>query len=636
VAGATAVAAYIDAKWQIRQDLKALSHIRWAEKGVQEAGSSICPTTHVSRYSEAKKRACLWYFFEDQAQRLTSDRCIWSRAAIFTWSETYDQACRYGTLLRSMGIQPRDLCAFYLQNSPEFMMALLGSWAVGSAPAMVNYNLSGDALVHCLRLANAKVLLVDEDEACRARVEEERHRIEEQLGMKIVILDMAKKEEVSSTPAVRPPDTLRELLDGEFPIFLLYTSGTTGMPKACRFPIARAWPFGGPMLTSLGLKPGPNGDTWYDCMPLYHGTGCCTALAALCSGISLAIGKKFSAAKFWDDVRDSGANAFVYVGETARYLLARPPSPRDRDHNVKVMYGNGMRPDVWKNFRDRFGIDTIMEFFNSTEGVFGLANPSRGDFTATAVGHHGGILRFRVRNYFIAVEPDYETGDLLRDPETGWVKRNTLEEGGEIIVAVPDENLFPGYHNNPEATAKKFVRNVFREGDLYFRSGDALRRDSEGRWFFLDRLGDTFRWKSENVSTAEVAEVIGRYPGVVEANVYGVLVPGHDGRAGCAAIFIDPQARQGFDFNDLLKHAQTVLPRYAVPVFLRIVEEMTPIHNNKQNKVPLRKEGVDPDAIIQGVAGQNDTLLWCPPPGSSYIPFGQKDWEGLQGGKARL
>ena len=253
------------------------------------------------------------------------------------------------------------------------------------------------------------------------------------------------------------------------------------------------------------------------------------------------------------------------------------------------------------------------------------------------MGHHGAILRYLVRDAFIAVEPDYETGDLLRDPKTGWVKRNKLEEGGEMLVAVAEENtIFPGYHNNAEATAKKYVRNVFREGDLFYRSGDALKRDNEGRWYFLDRLGDTYRWKSENVSTAEVAEVMGRYPGIVEANVYGVLVPSHDGRAGCAAIYIDPQARQGFNFADLLRHTRASLPRYAVPVFVRVVEEMTPIHNNKQNKVPLRKEGVDPDAIEKGVGGPNDTVLWCPPKSTTYVPFERKHWESLQGGRARL
>ena len=255
-------------------------------------------------------------------------------------------------------------------------MALLGSWSVASAPAMINHNLGGDALVHCLRLAEGKVLLVDEDEACRARVEEVRKRIEEELGMKIVILDAAKKAEISQLPAERPPDSLRELSDGEYPIFLLYTSGTTGMPKACRYSIARGWALVGPTMSDLGLIPGQ--DSWYDCMPLYHGTGCCVASGALCSGIGVAIGKKFSVTKFWDDVRDSEASAFVYVGETARYLLAQPASPRDKDHNVRVMFGNGMRPDVWRKFRDRFGIDTILEFFNSTEGVFSTAVRSRG------------------------------------------------------------------------------------------------------------------------------------------------------------------------------------------------------------------------------------------------------------------
>ncbi|KAI9655527.1 MAG: hypothetical protein M1821_005320 [Bathelium mastoideum] len=537
----------------------------------------------------------------------------------------------------------------------QYLMALVGSWAVGSAPAMINYNLSGDALVHCLRLAQPKVLLVDEDEGCRARIEEERSRIEQELGIEIVIMDAAKKAQVSRLPAERLPDSLREPMDGEFPIFLLYTSGTTGMPKACRYTIARAWHVGGPSYKqALGLRPGPNGDSWYDCMPLYHGTGCVIAIAGLCTGVGVAVGKKFSATRFWDDVRDSRANAFVYVGETARYLLAQPPSSRDKDHNVRVMFGNGMRPDVWKIFRDRFGIDTVLEFFNSTEGVFALSVKSRGmliiqrqtqahglpcsvgDFNATAVGQHGAILRYLLRNIYVAVEPDYETGGLLRDPETGWVQRNTLEQGGEMIVAVDEQNPFPGYHNNPDATAKKFVRNVFRDGDLYYRSGDALRRDGEGRWHFLDRLGDTYRWKSENVSTAEVAEVIGRYPGIVEANVYGVLVPGHDGRAGCAAVFIDPQARQGFNYAELMKYTQANLPRYAVPVFLRVVEEMTPIHNNKQNKVPLRKEGIDPDAIVKGIAGPNDRLLWCPPKGSTYVPFERKHWESLQGGRARL
>jgi acyl-CoA synthetase (AMP-forming)/AMP-acid ligase II len=194
----------------------------------------------------------------------------------------------------------------------------------------------------------------------------------------------------------------------------------------------------------------------------------------------------------------------------------------------------------------------VAEFFNSSEGVFGLLNYSKGDYLAACVGYHGAISRYMYRNVMVPVLVDQASGGIIRDPKTGFAYRQPYEKGGEIIVAVPDVASFAGYHRNPEATMKKFERNVFKKGDLWYRSGDALRRTEDGRWFFLDRLGDTYRWKGENVSTAEVAEVLGRYPGVVEANVYGVALPMHDGRAGCAAIYIDPNHKKGFDFTGLL------------------------------------------------------------------------------------
>ena len=271
------------------------------------------------------------------------------------------------------------------------------------------------------------------------------------------------------------------------------------------------------------------------------------------SGVALCIGKKFSTSKFWSEVHDSKATWITYVGETARYLLAAPPSPFDRDHHVRCMYGNGLRPDVWIKFRERFGVPEVMEFFNSSEGVFGLVNTSRGDYLATAVGHHGAILRYEYRNLYVPVRIDEASGSIARNPTTGFAYREPYDKGGEIIVKVPDVKVFAGYYQNPEATMKKFERDVFKKGDLWYRSGDALRRTDDGRWFFLDRLGDTYRWKGENVSTAEVAEVLGRYPGVVEANVYGVQLPSHDGRAGCAALYIDPNVQRSFDFGGLLK-----------------------------------------------------------------------------------
>jgi acyl-CoA synthetase (AMP-forming)/AMP-acid ligase II len=437
-------------------------------------------------------------------------------------------------------------------------------------------------------------------------------------------------------------------------------SGTTGHPKACPFESRRAGGLAGGRIRSLDLEPGPNGDRWYVCMPLYHGTGCTTAVSCMLSGATLCIGKKFSTSRFWSDVRDSNSTAFVYVGETARYLLANPPSEMDRKHKVKVMFGNGMRPDVWPRFVERFGIKTVAEFFNSTEGVFSLINICRGPFSATAVGHHGAILRHRLRNTYMPVEIDLETNTIFRDPKTGFAKRKPYEEGGEIIVALPAEEAFVGYYKNPEATNKMFVRNVFKKGDLFYRTGDALRRDEDGKWFFLDRLGDTFRWKSENVSTAEVSEVLGNFPGIVEANVYGVEVPGHDGRAGCAAIYVDPANLASFDFNALLAHARAKLPKYAVPVFIRVLSNLTTMHNNKQNKVPLRNDGIDllklrerteKEALASGLEKESikyDTVYWCPSSLShtkgavqngQYVEYTEADWNALKGdvaGAAKL
>ena len=361
-----------------------------------------------------------------------------------------------------------------------------------------------------------------------------------------------------------------------------------------------------------------------------------SAIAQILRGIGIAIGRKFTVSRFWDEICDSQATFFVYVGETARYLLNAPPHPRERDHRLRCCYGNGMRPDVWERLRQRFNIPEIAEFFNSTEGMFGLLNWDRGSYLSACVGHHGLVLRTLLHNYYIPVKIDHETGDIWRDPKTGLAQRTSYNEGGEMLVAVPNKEAFQGYWKNVSATDKKFCKDVFKKGDIYYRSGDALRRNDDGKWYFLDRLGDTFRWKSENVSTAEVAECIGRYPGIAEANVYGVLVPNHEGRAGCAAIHLDPTSKDVINYDDLLRYTRQRLPKYAVPVFLRIVKASTHIHNHKQNKVPLRKEGVDPRLIgTELLAGKDDVILWSPK-GDAYVQFTKQDWEALESRQARL
>ncbi|KAL0933745.1 family 71 glycosyltransferase [Colletotrichum truncatum] len=271
------------------------------------------------------------------------------------------------------------------------------------------------------------------------------------------------------------------------------------------------------------------------------------------AGSTVCMAPKFRVSTFWDDIRESHATWFVYVGETLRYLVAAPPSPRDKEHSIHTVLGNGCRPDVWKRFLERFGVDAICEFYNSTEGVLDLRNLSRGDFLAHAVGHYGLLLRLRYRNMIVPVAIDTETGDVKRDPKTGLAVRMPYEVGGEILVAHPGERAFPGYFNNTDATDKKFVKDVLKKGDTFYRTGDSLKRDGDGKWYFLDRLGDTYRWKGENVSTAEVSEVLGSYPGVNEAVVYGVSLPGHDGKAGAAALDIAADRKESFDFADFLR-----------------------------------------------------------------------------------
>ncbi|KAK7568132.1 hypothetical protein IWX50DRAFT_474428 [Phyllosticta citricarpa] len=624
VAGAATALAYVDAKYHLSKDIK--------------SNRQIAAAAALSAAKAKANRNSLWYDFEAQVHRLPAhEQCLWSRNGNYTWRETHANACRYAQALLELGVTPGTLIATYLNNSPEFVFSLLGSWSIGSAPALINCNLAGQSLVHCLRISGAKLLVVDSDSDCLQRIQEARDTLEQELGIKIVVLDEATKNAINAFEPKRPERKYRENVTPEFPAGLMYTSGSTGLPKCCPFQTGRAFVLQGPRIKACGMKPGPDGDRWYDCMPLYHGTGFTTSVCCLTTGVTLCIGRKFSTSGFWQDIRDSDATGMVYVGETVRYLLTPPPSPLDRQHRVKVAFGNGLRPDVWARFTERFGIETVIEIFNSTEGVLALQNECRGEFQRGAVGHQGAINRSKTHDILIPVETDYETGKMYRDPKTGFARRKPYEEGGEILVRVASEKVFAGYWNNPEATAQMFERNVFKKGDLFYRSGDALRRTPDGLWYFMDRLGDTYRWKSENVSTAEVSQVLGRLSGVVEAIVYGVEVPGHDGRAGCAALNIEPSQRGNAAFyTTLLAHARKALPKYAVPIFIRVIADLKPMHNNKQNKAPLKKEGIDLAKIASGEGGRDDRLLWLPEAlgvkgrGEGYVAFEPSDLEALR------
>lgn len=546
----------------------------------------------------------------------------------------HDRAAQWATFFISKNVKPGDLVAMYLINSAEFPVIWLGLWCIGCAPALLNYNLKGDALLHCLRISGAKMILVDADDEVKGRYEQVASAIADSGVEGHVVTDSLMKE-VCSGPANVPDDMFRDKVSGTNPVCLLYTSGTTGLPKAAPFHTSRFRERGNPSKLPFGQT---LADRWYSSMPLFHGTGGLALMAALTSGLSIAVGRKFSVHKHWDDIHDSGATAFVYVGEAARYLLNAPPHPLERKHKLKRMYGNGMRPDVWSRFKERFDVPQVIEFFNSTEGVLGLHIHSLNSYTQDCVGQHGALLRWETRDTYVPAAIDPDSGALIRDPRTGLVVRNSYNEGGEILVKVPDESAFAGYINNPTATAKKFERNVLKKGDLYYRSGDSLRRDDDGRWFFLDRLGDTFRWKSENVSTAQVAEVLGKYPGIAEATVYGVLVPNHDGRAGCAAILLsEGVSLETFDWSALLAYARQALVKEAVPVFVRVVKNSSRTDNEKQNKGPLKEEGIAVASFGEKlVGGEGDVMMWLKPGSNTYERFGLEELESIKAGRVTI
>lgn len=373
----------------------------------------------------------------------------------------------------------------------------------------------------------------------------------------------------------------------------IYTSGTTGAPKAAAISHLRLmqwthW-FAGMMDT------GPD-DRLYNCLPMYHSTGGVVATgAALLNGAAVVIRRKFSASRFWDDVAEQGCTIMQYIGELCRYLVQSPPHPREQEHRLRLCCGNGLRGDIWQLFQDRFRIPRILEFYAATEGSFSLYN-CEGE-----PGALGRVPAFLAHRFPLAlIKVDVATGEPARGAD-GFCQRCGADEIGEAIGAVGAHDKsaggrFEGY-TDAEASERKLLRGAFATGDTWYRTGDLMRRDARGFFYFVDRLGDTFRWKGENVSTTEVAEAIGGCEGVVEALVYGVAVPGTEGRAGMAAIVPAPS----FRLEALREELQTKLPDYARPRFVRLRERLATTGTFKPLKQQLLGEGYDPGASADPV-----------------------------------
>ncbi|MEY8015117.1 long-chain-acyl-CoA synthetase FadD6 [Mycobacterium servetii] len=487
-----------------------------------------------------------------------------------TYRDANAAANRYAAVLAARGVGKGDVVAIMLRNSPSTVLAMLATVKCGAVAGMINYHQRGEVLAHSLGLLDAKVLIAETDLVsavadCGTAGSTETLTVEdlERFAMS------APATNPASASSVQARDTA----------FYIFTSGTTGFPKASvmthRRWLAALAAFGG---MGLRLK---SSDALYCCLPLYHNNALTVALSSVInSGATLALGSSFSASKFWDEVIASEATAFIYIGEICRYLLNQPPKQTDRAHNVRMIAGNGLRPEIWDEFTERFGIGRVCEFYASSEGNAAFINVFNVPRTT-------GL--FPMPLAYVEYDPD--TGAPLRD-ESGRVRRVPAGQPGLLLSPVNKLQPFDGY-TDQESSEKKLVRNAFREGDCWFNSGDVM--SPQGLWHaaFVDRLGDTFRWKGENVATTQVEAALASDGSVEDCTVFGVEVPRTGGRAGMAAIKLREGAE--FDGQSLARAVYSQLPAYALPLFVRVVDSIEQTTTFKSRKVQLRDQGYGPD-----------------------------------------
>ncbi|KAK9418907.1 putative Fatty-acyl-CoA synthase [Seiridium unicorne] len=556
----------------------------------------------------------------------------------WTYTEFFNAVQPIGNwLMNDLGIQKSEMVALDGGNSPEWLMLWLALEGIGAAIAFINCNLTALSLKHSVELGKPRYLLAD------TNLHDLVSPIETDLTESGISTMYYSPQSFQLLKDFAPlPAERRKNINPLDTSCLIYTSGTTGLPKGTILTRAREIGFtarGVP--NDIGLKPG---DRMYTCLPMFHGAGHGLCVVPCISvGATVVLSRKFSHKNFWPEVHGSQATHIQYVGELCRYLLNAPPSKLDKGHKVRMAWGNGMRADVWEAFRERFGIECINELYAGTDSMGFMTNANRGDFSRSAIAVRGKLWHWWNSSGERRILIDPDTQEVLRGKDGLAIEAKTGEPGEmihQLDVRNPDLGV-PTYFNNHAASVKRRVADVFKKGDLWFRSGDVMRLDSDGRLYFIDRLGDTYRWKSENVSTNEVSDVIGEFPQVAATNVYGVLVPNADGRAGCAAIVPRDAATKGsnLDLKALAEHCLARLPRYAVPIFVRVCRELEYTGTMKMQKARLRSEGINKDVIEKGAKEKGeaaDALYWLAPGTNEYVPFRSKDLQELKGGAVRL
>jgi len=532
----------------------------------------------------------------------------------YTYAETEVLVQTYATYLKeTQGIKFGDVVALDFVNKPELVIVWFALWSLGAVPALINYRLEGAGLGHCLKVSNSKLFIVDEDVGAPEA--------------DINTVNATKQHFEHVFHSYTQTRYQKRRLKGSDSALYIFTSGTTGLPKAANMSWKKAnW---GAKLYASVSDYNAN-QVLFSCMPLYHSTAAILGLVStLHAGGTYAIGHKFSTTTFWTQARLSGANAIQYVGETGRYLVNAPEGKDDRNHNVRVAFGNGMRPDIWQKFKDRFGITTLSEFYGATEFPSAINNNQNGSFGVGACAHYGSLITAiskQIRFKIAKVDP--ETQDLYRDPITGFAKETEVNEPGEFLFVIKANNVsadFQGYAGNKAASDEKLVFDLFKKGDAYVRTGDLLKIDADNCIYFVDRLGDTFRWKSENVSTNEVEEAFSGVNNIDMVVCVGVKVPQHEGRAGFAVVKLKDPAKP-LDMKLLATHLQKRLPSYAVPVFVKIVDTISLTGNNKVQKKLFRQQRIP--------APPGEKIYWLS--GGVYEELTPQSWARVEHGSHKL
>jgi fatty-acyl-CoA synthase len=583
-------------------------------RGKPSAAKAWLKAIELTARIEAAPRRLFADIVEDFAARQADRPALISDAQSFSYRALSERINRYARWATAAGIKPRDTVCLIMPTRPDYVAAWLGISRVGGVVALINTRLVGQSLAHCINVAAADHIILAEEladvfDAARPRLARVPRVWTD------VSLDAALPEFDGGplSPAERRDVTINDRA------LLIYTSGTTGLPKAASVSHRRILNWGGWFAGLTDAKPD---DRLYNCLPLYHSVGGIVApCSMLFAGASVALADKFSAKNFWSDLVRFDCTLFQYIGELCRYLLKAPVSEFEHQHRLRLACGNGLRGDIWEEFQARFAIPRILEFYAATEGNFSLYNV---EGKVGAIGRIPPLLAHRFPASIVRV--DAEQGALLRD-DNGLCIACARGEVGEAVgrIGTADEGggRFEGYTDKAE-TDRKILRDVFAKGDAWFRTGDLMKLDEQGFFHFVDRVGDTFRWKGENVATSEVNDAIRECEGVLDATTYGVEVAGTDGRAGMAAIVVS----DGFDFANFAALLARRLPAYAHPLFIRVSASLDATETFKQKKHLLMREGFDPAV--------SDPLYFRDPQSGEYRPLDTEVFARIADGKIRF